>query len=445
MAVSIPREVFTLGAVQLNTQPLARLQGELMAKKAAKEEAIDKYLLELQGKIPKDQVRAIDRPIFQQKVQNWISEGISAKGKPDAQQKVLEGFQGLLADANESKAAGERQQKIAELKLQGKIDEDDFPIIDRMSQSIYDQNFYKNPVVRQPFTIEDFSANIPAWDLSKRKQFIDFAQGGMKPAGRANEREEYDPKSMSTVKTYDQIFTPQQIKDASQRAIVALSDKSGLKTYRSILEEGAQQVPSEQFSTLARAYSMINPDDVMDTPLKVAQADVMLTMMGARQEGEKTVIDYRKRASLRGMGGGGGGSSQINLFDYDVLGKYEPQQKVVVVAGVEPEERVGSTIDVVYVKDIPSEDLELITNNGAVSPITEKGGQYFKIRPDGNWEGAKGQLIDRSSVARSNLDKISLSEEKRLKQGLIPKVTTPKAPSTPKPTTKNDPLGILQD
>lgn len=426
MAVSIPREVFTLGAVQFNTQPLARLQGELMAKKAAKEEAVDKYLLELQGKIPKDQVRAIDRNLFQQKVKNWIETGIAAKGKPDAQQRVFEGFQELLADANESKAAGERQQKIAELKLQGKIDEDDFPIIDSMSQSIYDQKFYKNPVTRQPYTIEDFSANIPAWDLSKRKQFIDFTKSGFKPAGKANEREEYDPKAMATYKTYDQIFTPQQIKDVSQKAIVAMSDKSGVKTYKSILKEGEQKVPSEEFTSLAKAYSMIYPDDVMNTPLKVAQADVILSMMGPQGAGEKTIIDYRKRASLRGTGAGGG-ASQINLFDYDVLGKYEPQQKVIPanpIFGIKE-----STEDVVYVKDIPSEDLELITNNGAVNPITEQGAKYFKVREDGNWEGARGQVIDKSSVARSNLDKISLAEEKRLKQGII-RPTLPAAPKT---------------
>lgn len=426
MAVSIPREVFTLGAVQFNTQPLARLQGELMAKKAAKEEAVDKYLLELQNKIPKDQVRAIDRNPFQQKVKNWIETGIAAKGKPDAQQKVFEGFQELLADANESKAAGERQQKIAELKLQGKIDEDDFPIIDSMSQSIYDQKFYKNPVTRQPYTIEDFSANIPAWDLSKRKQFIDFAKSGFKPAGKANEREEYDPKAMATYKTYDQIFTPQQIKDVSQRAIVAMSDESGVKTYKSILKEGEQKVPSEEFTSLAKAYSMIYPEDVMNTPLKVAQADVILSMMGPQGAAEKTIIDYRKRASLRGTGSGGG-VSQANLFDYDVLGKYEPEQKVTPdnpIFGIK-----GFTEDVVYVKDIPSEDLELITNNGAVNPITDQGVKYFKVRADGNWEGARGQVIDKSSVARSNLDKISLAEEKRLKQGII-RPTLPAAPKT---------------
>ena len=42
----IPREIYTLGAVQLNTQPLAALQGQLLAKKAARDEAFNKWHLQ---------------------------------------------------------------------------------------------------------------------------------------------------------------------------------------------------------------------------------------------------------------------------------------------------------------------------------------------------------------------------------------------------------------
>ena len=85
---------------------------------SALNEALEKYVYDNAGKIPKDQVRAIDRDLFQQKVSNWISSSIAEKRKPGAQQKILQGFQELLADANESKSAGERQQKIAELNIE---------------------------------------------------------------------------------------------------------------------------------------------------------------------------------------------------------------------------------------------------------------------------------------------------------------------------------------
>jgi hypothetical protein len=76
---------------------------------------------------------------------------------------------------------------------------------------------------------------------------------------------------------------------------------------------------------------------------------------------------------------------------------------------------------VVYKKDIASADLDLITNNGKVNPIDDEDGAYFIVRPDGDWEGEGGQIITAASVARANLDKTSLSEEKRL-----PKVPTTK-------------------
>lgn len=318
----VPRELYTLGAVKFDTQPLAKLQGELMAKKAAKEEALDKWIFDLQGKIPSGQVRAIDREPFQQKVAQWIKDGIAAKGKPGAQQSILEGFQSLLADANESKAAGERQQKIAEIRLQNpdKVDEEDLPIIDRMSKSIYDPLFYKKPEIRQPFTLEDFSANIPTWDVGKRKQFIDFAISGVKPVGKVNEKSVYDKPSFTDITTYDEVFTPQQIKDVSQKAIAVLSDRSGLKTYKNILKEGEQQTPSDQFISLAKAYELVNPGDVMNTPLKVAQADVALSMIGAKET--KTISRVNREAlakyqsDLIASRGGGEKKTSESFVDY---------------------------------------------------------------------------------------------------------------------------------
>lgn len=312
----VPRELYTLGAVQFDTRPLAKLQGELMAKKAAKEEALDKWIFDLQGKIPSGQVRAIDREPFQQKVAQWIKESIALKGRPGAQQSILEGFQGLLADANESKAAGERQQKIAEIRLQNpdKVDEEDLPIIDRMSKSIYDPLFYKKPEIRQPFTLEDFSANIPTWDVGKRKQFIDFALSGVKPAGKANEKSTYDPTAMQTVTIYDEVFTPKQIQDVTQKAIAILSDRSGLKTYKQILKEGEQQVPSDQFISLAKAYELVKPGDAMNTPLKVAQAEIALSMIGAKETKRLTTPNTSGR--IAASKAGGGGATTEGFIDY---------------------------------------------------------------------------------------------------------------------------------
>ena len=56
----IPREIYTLGAVQLNTQPLAALQGQLLAKKAARDEAFNKWQADLAKQINLEGVRQKD-------------------------------------------------------------------------------------------------------------------------------------------------------------------------------------------------------------------------------------------------------------------------------------------------------------------------------------------------------------------------------------------------
>jgi hypothetical protein len=89
----------------------------------------------------------------------------------------------------------------------------------------------------------------------------------------------------------------------AERAIAITSDKSGLKTYRNILKEGEQQVPTEEFISLAKAYNSVNPNDVMDTPVKVAMADIILNKMGVAGRGEKSYA--RPQGTTINVGGDG--------------------------------------------------------------------------------------------------------------------------------------------
>ncbi len=298
----VPREVYTLGAVQFNTQPLARLQGELLAKKAAKEEALDKYFNDLKGKITSAGMRSIDVKPFNEKLKNWISQGITNKSEIAkggvAYQNHLEGYNSLVSDVELSKQEQKKDDEIAKLRFEDKIDEDlDFPVIQKRSKSIYDPEFYKNYQTRQPYSIGDFSANIPTWDVSKRKQFVDFALSGVKPAGKSEETETYDPKAMATTKVFDKFFTPQQMVDASKKAVAILSDESGFKTYKNILKEGEQKIPSDQFIQYATAYSKAFPNDIMNTPLKVAQAEIISSMAGLKETESKTIPNMAARIS----------------------------------------------------------------------------------------------------------------------------------------------------
>jgi len=81
----VPREVYTLGAVQFDTRPLVKLQGELLAKREAKqkaeEEAIDKYVLGYAGKLTPTGVRTNDLSGFETRRKAWVDFALQNKSK----------------------------------------------------------------------------------------------------------------------------------------------------------------------------------------------------------------------------------------------------------------------------------------------------------------------------------------------------------------------------
>ena len=85
MAVSIPREVFTLGAVQFDTSRLANLEGQILAKREAKrqaeQEAIDKYMMEQGGKLTPTGVRTDDLPGFEERRKAWVDFSLKNKSQ----------------------------------------------------------------------------------------------------------------------------------------------------------------------------------------------------------------------------------------------------------------------------------------------------------------------------------------------------------------------------
>ena len=239
-------------------------------------------------------MRSTDLPEYNQKVKNWIRNGVANKAEiargGTAYQKHLEDYQDLLNDAEQSKEARKFDEDAAKLKIEGKLDELDFPILDKHKESIYSPNFYKNPKTKQTYSITDFSANIPTWDVGKRKAFIDYATADFKPDLRFNEKEKYDQQEMAWTTTYDLKYSPDALKSMAQRANAIISDKSGFKTYSNILKGHGDPskgvAPTDEFVQLSDAYHTLHPGELMDTPLKAAMADIILNRAGITEIGK---------------------------------------------------------------------------------------------------------------------------------------------------------------
>jgi len=326
--VPISSNIYSAEAVVFDNKGLFDLQQRLAAKKAAKEEALNKYFADLKGKINPAGMRTQDVAGFNKKLNDWISTGVLnrkeiAKGGL-AQQAHLIKYQELLSDIEQSKQMGKFQSELESKKQEGKIDEDDFPYLDRIRLDIYNPSHYKDVQTRTPFSMGDFSENIPTWDVPKRKQFIDYAAGGIDPAGRVNEKVTIDPFTQRKTTTFDKVYTQDQLMKMAEKAVAIGSDRSGLKTYKKILESGEQaekrkvinpvtqqeeivlepKIPSEEFIKLAKAYNSVFKNDIMDTPLKVAAADIILNKMGVAGRGETSYA--RPRDTNINLGGDGG-------------------------------------------------------------------------------------------------------------------------------------------
>lgn len=308
--VPISPQAYSAEAVVFDTRPIMALQQKLIAQKAAKEEALDKYFLDLKNKINPAGMRTQDLPEWNKELANWISNGVMnrkeiAKGGM-AQQEHLLKYQDLLSKVEQSKQMGKFQSDLESKKQEGKIDVDDFPLLDSIRLSIYDKKHYKNPETLTPYSMGDFSENIPTWDIAKQKQFyVDFARAGAKPAERINEKTTYNPNTRSYTTTYEEVYSLPQLKEMAIKGGAAItSDRSGYKTHKKILEEGESQIPSERFINYAKAYSKIAPNDIMDTPEKVAAAGIVLNNSGVIET--VTDKDIKREPPQRGFGFGYG-------------------------------------------------------------------------------------------------------------------------------------------
>lgn len=329
----IPKEIYTLGAVRFNTQPLAQLKGQLLAKKAAKEEALNKYFTDLQGKINTAGVRTKDlkldpknpaSPGILTDIENWQKdwsanrESISKGGL--AQQEHLNKFNEIVRKIQQSKDRVKNLDEVSKLKQQGKINEEDLPIIDKIDASIYDPKGYKEDGVTE-YGIGDFSEFVPTWDVPKIKQFVDYAAAGMEPAGKADEKTIIDPYTKRKVTTFDKVYTQDQLMKMAEKAIAIESDKGGYKTFNKILQEGERDIPSDQFISLAKAYNIVSPNDIMDTPLKVAAASIVLNKMGVVGSGRTSEAKPGSTGGGTGGGIGGGPTGRIDLTTYRDVGE----------------------------------------------------------------------------------------------------------------------------
>jgi hypothetical protein len=426
MALQLPN-IYTLGQVQVNTQPLAQLQGQLLAKQQAKEEALDKYYNDLTGKITSAGMHSKDIPGFLKEKEelakywnsnkNEISKGGLAKQEFDARANKI--FSHVEQSKGDVKFLYDMRDKD--------IEDEDMPKLAARGRSIYDPAYYKDPNTLTQYDYSDFTHFVPLPDTQKQDAFWSAVSRDYKPKVIEYEKDAKGnfistPKglgSFTNVYKFTERYADDQILGMADRAAeFVATDKSFRKLYNGILNDAAKATKEKKpldprFVELKDAYDKLYPGGIMDTPEEVAKASAIVRYKKFLNTGEKDVVDEKARekyqsASIASRQKAGGG--EIDLSQYDLLGQYA-KNKGVKSKGFFGFGGNGKTY--VNKKDIDPKDYELIASK-EVEPFTDKyGEEYFEVDPNtGDWK-AQNATISASSVARRLFDKTTLSEEKR--------------------------------
>lgn len=272
MAV-IPREIYTLGAVGVDTSRLANLEGQILAKREAKrlaeQEAIDRYMMELGGKLTPTGVRTIDLPGFEARRKAWMEYGLQNKSRlktdPLVRAEFDRRFNNTLSYTQASKNE-EEKAKTAKTML-------------------------ADPTKRQQLNTEALMADVSSHDLSlddPNRRSIDYNAAWYKPATfdftkEFTEASKGQPKSflrvvpgsrnttLGTVAT-EEGWTPKSINAIADNFVRSVRDNPD--KYEYYVRRAKTLTPAELTDLNKELVGIgIVADD--DDPLAVAYADAL--------------------------------------------------------------------------------------------------------------------------------------------------------------------------
>lgn len=314
MAIHLPSSIYTGGAERLNSQPEVAVYANIMARKQARQDALDQYYQNLHKSINPAGMRTGDiNGGFTKKVDDaqkfYFQNRDAIKKQQTPEQRALASqyesmHQDLLMDINKSKEASAHDLEIAKANMSGKLNptEDDLKVAHAISAPIYSREHYKDDAMSQPYTINDLSLNVPQFDPKQQEEFYKAATQGL-TAGKS-----YNEKDLRRDKTTGQVFIPFEQSYSSDQ-LKTIGDKAGNIVegsrpakihYEHLMHDPNFLIPANQ------AYqSVYGTKDFVDTPKKAAQAATIMAAKAERNQGEELKKDetlgFQRQLYLEGL------------------------------------------------------------------------------------------------------------------------------------------------
>ena len=418
MALQLPN-IYTFGQVQLDTQPLAQLQGKLLAQQEAKQEALNKYFNKQMGDLSREGIAENDvadwnasldeLKNFWKSNSNQIKKGGEAKLDFD---KRLQEIKDLTYQSKEKKKELNELGKMA--TIQGKqFTDGDMMVIDGMGKPIRSKERV-NPSTGKPWNYLDLSTQVPSFDASKRGAWFNNVSSGIDP-----EVAKAVPKSRKTLpggdiqEDIEYSYGDNQLKFMEKKAVSFLpADRSATTDYERLLTNPTDP----RFVELKKAWDAApwHKGDPMDTKEDLAAADVL------REYYLRPPVRKPKTYQVSQGGGGTAKAVDADIRPYLIFPKYT----AATVTLPDGRKAVPST-------EISPNDLSKIK----VVPEFIGGKDYYIVEADGVWRGEGGQrIVDEDLAVQAAPSDIRESYLKKKMSGGKPSQT--KKTTTPAGTKK---------
>ncbi len=309
MALQNDPRMFTGGAVVFNSNPTVQFQAQQLAKKQAKEEALNKYFDDQLKSLNTEGIRKHDlvdpegkgRGIVD-KINAWQKkwmenkEGILRGGQPKMQSDME--LQDIRRQIAEAKAAGSFFNDLGKARAKGEYnpDEDELQILDKVTKPIYDPESKKADGT--PYGWGDVAPVVPEFDAKKQNEYWGAVTSGLKPGVVYDyDKAKVNKQTGQLIVPAKEAYSPGQVKAIAERAGgLAMNDKSAKKHYNKILDNPT----SEEWEKLNKAYqSVFGTDKIVSTPEQAAQADAIIKGSVPAKEWNDKDIDYAQRLADR--------------------------------------------------------------------------------------------------------------------------------------------------
>lgn len=436
MAIQNHPDLYTAGAVRFDATPSVNLYGQLMAKKQAKEEAIDEYYKNLPHTLNSAGMREQSIPGFNQGVseiqQYWMSnrDNIRKGTTPEA--------------FNYDKMVRELQQKINEDKNAAKTDLElgkmrfnkennyifkDKNFIDKLTQhglSVFDPN-------HRSMDLGTVTMPIKPFDIKDQEEYYKTITSGMEAGKKYDYAKSYtNPQTGQVIVPTIDVLNDDQIKQAAKKAMQIVATDDSKQMY---FEDLLLSPNKQDWDILNAAYKKYFDGDV-DTPEKAAAADAIIKLSIPKKYAEEQEINYQQKQKDkqinitlnqgRGSGSSGGGTGTTiegNEFDRIPL----------------PKKNWFSSGDRIGSEDIPSFTKAVLKKAG----IDIEGMEYFKVEvADGKiqaitpyWKDKDGNLHKEGVITREDMENAQLAYNSEPQKGQQPQFGGAGTTNRPQPKT----------